>query len=32
VPVIVSPTGEIEKTIRPEQKQHDIEPLNSDEL
>ena len=32
VPVIVSPTGEIEKTIRPEQKKHDIEPLNSDDL
>ncbi len=28
VPVIVSPTGEIEKTIRPESKQHDIEPEN----
>lgn len=28
VPVIVSPTGEIENTIRPEAKQHDIEPEN----
>ena len=28
VPVIVSPNGEIEKTIRPEAKQHDIEPEN----
>lgn len=28
VPVIVSPNGEIEKTIRPETKQHDIEPEN----
>jgi uncharacterized protein HemX len=32
VPVIVSPTGEIEKTIRPEQKKNDIEPLNSEDL
>ena len=28
VPVIVSPNGEIENTIRPESKQHDIEPGN----
>ena len=28
VPVIVSPNGEIEKTIRPDAKQHDIEPDN----
>ena len=28
VPVIVSPNGEIENTIRPETNQHDIEPEN----
>ena len=28
VPVIVSPNGEIEKTIRPETKMNDIEPDN----
>ena len=28
VPVIVSPNGEIEKTIRPETKHHNIEPEN----
>ena len=28
VPVIISATGELEKTIRPETKQHDIEPEN----
>ena len=32
VPVIVSPNGEIEKTIRPEIQKKDIEPTNSDEL
>ena len=28
VPVTISPSGEIENTIRPEAKQHDIEPEN----
>ena len=30
VPVIISPTGEIEQTIRPQNQKHDIEPSNED--
>lgn len=30
VPVIISPTGEIEQTIRPQNQNHDIEPSNED--
>ena len=30
VPVIISPTGEIEQTIRPQNQNHDIEPSNEE--
>jgi len=30
VPVIISPTGEIEQTIRPQNQNHNIEPSNED--
>ena len=30
VPVIISPTGEIEQTIRPKNQKHDIEPSNEE--
>lgn len=30
VPVIISPTGEIEQTIRPQNQKHDIEPSNEE--
>ena len=30
VPVVISPTGEIEQTIRPQNKKNDIDPYNGD--